>query len=114
MFNPKNIITTLVKPFKESYDKTIFWLPFAMFFILEFFRQGDLWVDISYLKAKFFPPGVDYDHEFESHSHFLNVYYSIYTVWSFVCLVVMVPIMSKVSLENNLITYIFVLTQTIV
>ena len=105
MFNPKNIITTLVKPFKESYNNKIFWLPFFIYFIIEFFRQGDLWVDISYLKAKFFHPDVDYDHEFENLTHFLNIYYAIYTVWSFVCLVVMIPIMSKVSIlsRNNLI-----------
>ena len=50
-----------------------------------------MWVDISFVRNKFYL--------FDDHSTFLTFwieYYAIYLVWSFVALVVMVPVMSKV------------------
>ena len=85
------MVQTLYKPFSKSYDNSIIWLPYFLFFILDIISRGEMWVDISFVRNKFYL--------FDDHSAFLTFwieYYAIYLVWSFVALVVMVPVMSKV------------------
>ena len=91
MFNPKNMVNTLTQPFRESFSNNIFWLPFVLFFFIDIISRGEMWVDLSYVKKEF-----HLSDQFDTFTTFWIEFYAIYVLWSFVALVIVVPVMSKV------------------
>jgi hypothetical protein len=61
-----------------------------LYIVIDFISRGEVLVDLAYVRDYY---GLtDYD-DFDA---FWTTFYGIYVVWSFVALVVMVPVMSKV------------------
>ena len=94
MFNPKNMVNTLTQPFRESFSNNIFWLPFVLFFFIDIISRGEMWVDLSYVKKEF-----HLSDQFDTFTTFWIEFYAIYVLWSFVALVIVVPVMSKVWIK---------------
>ena len=94
MFNPKNMVHTLIQPFRESFSNNIFWLPFVLFFFIDIISRGEMWVDLSYVKNEF-----NLSEQFDTFTTFWIEFYAIYVLWSFVALVIIVPVMSKVLIK---------------
>ena len=96
MINPNNMTRTLFKPFVESYANSIIWLPYLLFFILDIISRGEILVDLSYVRNTFY-----LSDDYGTFTEFWTTFYAIYMVWSFVALVIMVPVMSKVMYSMN-------------
>lgn len=90
VFKPKHVVETFKTLIPPVEKRHLFVLLLTVYGVLDFIERGEVSVDLAYIKDKF-----DFDtlSTFES---FWNTFYIIYFVWTFLAVVVMVPVLNQI------------------
>ena len=88
-FNPNNVWTTM----KIGTRNELIWIPYVLYFVLDWIGRGEVSVDMAFARDAF-----GFDGDLVQFDTFWTTFYTIFVVWSFMALMVMVPVLSQVSI----------------